>query len=338
MSVLVGTYTEGTGSEGIYFIDETGAVSCVGADTRNPSYLELHPGLDLVYAVSERRDSGAVQALSRGEILVKIGEQPCLGEDPCHLAISKTGRFLLVSNYTSGTFASFPLDEAGRPSDFLSLVQHTGKSVDPVRQTSPHVHSIWFGPDERFIYVVDLGIDAIVRYPVAPTGAVDTVRRKVTRMKPGAGPRHLCFDSHHEFCYVVNELDSTLTSFALDTDGGLTEISTFSTLAPDCDEPNYPAEIVLSGDDRYLYVSNRGVDSLGVFAVCGDGRLKQVQQIPSGGRHPRHFALTEDEAGIMVANRDTNNVTVFDRDADSGVLTQTGEDYAIPAPACIRIL
>ncbi len=347
---LAGTYTRGTASDGIYALGNSGEVKCVADGLDNPSFLVKHPFLDVIYAVSEVRDyrgsGGAVLALDAGgaERMRVIGQVASLGDDPCHLAISSTGRFLLVSNYSSGTFATLPVSSTGEPGDFISLVQHSGSGVDPVRQTGPHVHSVQLGPGERHVYVVDLGIDQIVRYPISPGGQVNAPGRKTTRLKPGAGPRHLCFDagsgsgSGSGFCYVINELDNTVTSFAVDEEVGLVEMATFSTLPPDCEEANYTAEICLSPDGRFLYGSNRGHDSLVVFRVLGEGQLESVQHISTGGRHPRHFALTRDGSQLLVANRDSSNIVVFYRHPETGILTRSGMEYAVPAPVCVRIL
>lgn len=359
MLLLVGTYTRDTGSEGIYGFDynpERASLEpiSVNAGIDNPSYIVKHPSLDVVYVVNEVRDfcldgeslytgdaqSGAVSAFSvnsKGRLSL-ISQVPSLGSDPCHLEINTRGTLLLVSNYSSGTLASYPINAAGELLDFVSFVQHTGKSVDPMRQKGPHVHSMNLGKGDEYVYVADLGLDQLIRYPVDYSGQLDTGHRRTTKLRTGAGPRHFCFDSSYEYCYVINELDNTIVSYVVDGDGLLTEFATFSTLPEGYDDASDAGEIQLSADGNYLYGSNRGHDSLVVFEVMGDGQLNLVQHIEAGGKHPRHFSITPDGARLIVANRDSNNLVVFARDMGTGRLSQTDEAVSVPAPVCVRFV
>jgi 6-phosphogluconolactonase len=347
MLVLIGTYTRNTDSEGIYGFDydkETGGLTAVSdnAGIDNPSYITKHPLLDVVYVVNEIGDycgdeSGAVSAysLDSGGKLSLINQQPSLGVDPCHLTINTTGTLLLVSNYSSGTLTSFPISKTGHLMDYVSHIQHNGNSVDPIRQKGPHVHSMNLGKHDKFVYVADLGLDQLIRYPVEESGSLVMGEKITSNLQPGAGPRHFCFDSRYEYCYVINEMDNTIVSWSVDTDGILSEIATFSTLPEGYDGVSYCGEIRLSPDGKYLYGSNRGHDSLVVFKVTGDGNLDSVQHIASGGKHPRHFSITPDGARLIVANRDSNNLVIFNRDTVTGRLSPTGETVSVPAPVCV---
>ena len=347
MIVLVGTYTRETDSKGVYAFDydtKSGHLEAIGASggIDSPSWIIKHPSLDVVYVVNEVGDyrghkSGAISefSLNSGGRLSLISQLPSLGSDPCHLEINSTGTLLLVSNYSSGTLTSFPINKTGHLKDFVSHIQHTGSGVDPVRQKDAHVHSMKMGKDDKFVYVADLGLDQLIGYPVDDSGNLDTGGRISSKCRPGAGPRHFCFDLLHECCYVINELDNTVVSWSVGADGVLKEIATYSTLPEDYDDASYCAEIQLSPDGKYLYGSNRGHDSLVVFEVKGDGILRSVQHIQSGGKHPRHFSITPDGARLIVANRESNNLVIFNRDLATGRLSPAAEPVSVPAPVCV---
>jgi len=346
MLMLVGTYTRGTDSLGVYgFSDDASACSFVAQSVNegidNPSYLVKHPSLPIVYCVNEVRDfqgeGGAVSAfsLSPDGNLALINQVSSLGIDPCHLEIALKGRLLLVSNYSSGTLAAIPLGDAGELGEFNNFIQHTGHSVDPMRQKTAHVHSTKAGKNDGHVYVADLGLDQMLRYSLDSNGQVNVSSRKTTRMRPGAGPRHFCFDEDFNHCYVINELDNTIVSFAVDYEGALIELKTVSTLPDEYADASYCGEIQLSPDGQFLYGSNRGHDSLVVFEVAGEGQLELVQHIETGWKHPRHFKITPDGNHLVVANRDSNNLVVFRRDSTTGMLNQSGDELSVPAPVCI---
>lgn len=345
MLMLVGTYTRNTGSAGIYAyeVDEgcrTFAGSATNAEIDNPSWLVRHPRLAVLYAVNEARDidgGGAVSAFACDAqgYLKLVDRKPSMGGDPCHLAIDADGTRLLVSNYTGGNFASFALAPDGTLGDLASLVQHAGRGVDPMRQKGPHVHSITLDKSGN-AYVADLGLDQVLRYPLGANGSIKVEGRKTIRLKPGAGPRMLAFDSQCRYGYVIDELDNTIVCLARDTSGDLVELATYSALPADFTDASYCSHIEVSADDRFLYASNRGHDSIAVFHIGEEGALTLVQHESSRGRHPRHFTFSPDQRFLLVANRDDNNIVVFARDPASGKLTFTGTELTVPAPVCIR--
>lgn len=347
MLMLVGTYTANTGSEGIYAFEV--ATDCrkidqvaVNRGIENPSWLVRHPALPFVYSVNELRgdEGGSVSAFrydTKGNLTLE-DKKPSLGGDPCHLAIDAAGAMLVVSNYTGGNFATYPIDAGGRLGSMASFVQHGGHGVDPVRQKSPHVHSATLDCRGRFAWIADLGIDQLVRYPLSTGGQVDVGRRVAWNVRPGAGPRHFCFSGSGEYGYLINELDNTIVVFGCDTGGDLVELQTVSALPDDYEDASYCAHIQLSADDRCLYGSNRGHDSIVMFRTYKDGKLKLAQHHPSGGSHPRHFALTPDERHLVVANRDADNLVVLARDPETGELEATGTEVSVPAPVCVLFL
>lgn len=344
MLMLTGTYTRNTDAEGVYaFRCDAGFRRferlVVNTNIDNPSYLVRHPTLDVVYGVNEVGDfegGGGISTFNcdAGGKLDLVGKVASMGADPCHLMLGRSGRSLFVSNYSGGNLTSFAIDDGGRLGDFESLVQHGGKGVDPMRQKGPHVHSVCLAPGGEHAFVCDLGLDQVVHYPVK--GARILVeRRTTTRMRPGAGPRMMTFDHAGEFAWVINELDNTIVSFAHNGTGELVELQTVSALPPGFTDASYTSHLVLSDDGRFLYGSNRGHDSIVVFAVEAEGRLRLVQHEASRGMHPRHFALTPDGSHMLVANRDSNNIVVFERDAATGRLAATGAILEVPAPVCV---
>ena len=348
--MLVGTYTQGVNaslnanSRGIYTYEiaqdcsvyDQLSVTCAS----NPSWLERHPNLPVVYAVSEIGEpdgGGSVHAyeLKPDGMLQQLNNKTTMGEDPCHLTVDPNGRFLVVSNYSSGNFVTIPLTETGRLLDFESYIQHQGKGIDPMRQQHSHVHCARLDRSGKYVYMADLGVDQIIRYPVSSSGSVNAGQRKPIRLKPGAGPRHLCIDQTNRFFYVINELDSTIVALERLENNGLVQIATYSSIPVDCEEANYGAELCLSADGRFLYGSNRGHDSLVVFKVEDSGELETMQIIGSGGSHPRHFCLTPAGDYLFVANRNTDNIAIFSRDHETGLLSDTNRKISLPSPACI---
>lgn len=347
MLILIGTYTRNTDSVGVYAFksDSDGHFeSCaVNPAIDNPSWLVRHPYLEVVYAVNEvsdMADGGAVSAFAcdASGRLTLLNQKFSLGADPCHLAIDSAGSTLYVSNYSGGNFTGFPLAPDGRLQDFTSLVQHGGKGVDPVRQSGPHVHSMTLDTTGQNAYVCDLGLDQVVKYPLLDEGRVMVDGRATTRLRPGAGPRLLEFDSKSHYGYAVNELDNTIITFERDPSGHLIELSTCSSLPEDFVDKSYCAHIAVTADNRFVYVSNRGHDSIAVFRIEDGGALALVQRQSTLGKHPRHFALSPDEHYVLVANRDSNNVAVFERDPESGQLAATGQEMSVPAPVCVLFL
>jgi 6-phosphogluconolactonase len=344
MLLFVGTYTRDTDSVGIYAFDVDASCtefrqSAVNADIDNPSWLVLHPQLPVLYAVNEVSDvegGGRVSAFAFDDsgTLVLMGRLSSMGADPCHLAIDRSGSFLLASNYSGGNLASFSIDEKGNLADLVSFVQHRGSSVDPVRQNAAHVHSVTLEASGRFAYVADLGVDRIYTYPLIGAHLGVNERTSVT-LKPGTGPRHFCLDADGTHGFLINELNSSIVTLGVNDDGSLVELSTVSTLPAEENVANYCAHLQLSGDGRFLYATNRGHDSIAVFEVVRDGELEPVQFESTGGLHPRHFSLTQDGRYVIVANRDSDNLVVFERDEETGRLRATGTEISVPSPVCV---
>ena len=344
--IFVGTYTNKDGaSRGIYTVEfdqATGAFSqpVLAAEASNPTFLDMNPNGRVLYAVSESGTGGAAVALNFDPATGKLSPlntESTGGMGCCHVRADATGHALILASYNGGDLTAFPLDATGRIAPRSRSFKHTGK-LGPTtgRQEKPHPHSITISPDNRFAYVCDLGLDKIFRYSLDPATAKLTASGE-TVANPGDGPRHAKFSADGEFLYVLNELAGSVTTYACDpATGALTFRQTISTLPADFKGENTCAEIRLSPDGRFVYGSNRGHDSIAVFARNQtEGTLMLVEIVPCGGKHPRNFNLTPAGRWLVCANRDTNNLVSFRIDEKSGRLTPSGHAVTIAAPVCV---
>jgi 6-phosphogluconolactonase len=351
--VYVGTYT-GAKSKGIYACrwDATaGRLSApeLAAETPNPSFLALHPNRRFLYAVSETdsfdgKRSGAVAAFAINTGtggLTLLNQQPSGGTGPCHLSVDRTGRCVLVANYGSGSIAALPVKADGSLGEPASVIQHRGSSVNVQRQQGPHAHQIVTDAANRFAWVCDLGLDQVLVYRLDPAKAALTPNAPpFASVKPGSGPRHLTFHPSGRFAYVINELSSTVTTFACNlTQGTLKELQTVSTLPDDFKGSSTTAEIEVHPSGSFVYGSNRGHDSLAVFAVdAASGKLTFAGRQPTQGRTPRCFGLDPTGRFLLAANQDSDSIVVFAVDARTGRLKPTGQPVEVPSPVCVRFM
>ncbi|MFD0710751.1 lactonase family protein [Paenibacillus sp. GCM10027626] len=348
--VFVGSYAEAE-HDGIYvytFDENTGGLAKTDAvsGVKNPTFLNIDRQNLRLYAIGETESAdkgrGAevlayqIDAANSGRLSL-INRSTSVSAPTCHIMKDERFPILVVSSYHGGMLGSVSLEEDGRIGRLLDAVQHTGSSVHP-NQDKPHLHSAYFSPDGRFIIAQDLGIDRIRTY------AIDTASGKLSLQSeaataPGAGPRHLAFHPHGEHAFVINELNSTITSFAYNSSSGqLTEHETVPTLPSDFPvAENGCAEIAISADGRYIYGSNRGHDSIVVYAFdAAAGKLTYIEHVSVEGKHPRHFALTPNGRYLIAANRDTNNLVTFHVDQQSGKLTFTGVNVEVSKPVCVQ--
>ena len=348
----VGTYT-GPKSQGIYafrFDANSGKLTPLGlvAQTRNPSFLAIHPNHRFLYAVNEIDDyqgkSGSVSAFSidtRSGKLTLLNTVPSGGAGPCHLRVDQTGRCVLVANYGGGSVAVFPLKDNGPLENSSAFVQHSGSSVNPKRQTGPHAHMIDLSPDNRFALVPDLGLDKVLIYRFRPeAGSLSANDPSFAKLDPGAGPRHLAFHPNGRIVYVINEMQSTVTAFNYDASkGALESFQTISTLPKDFQGESTTAEIEVHSSGKFLYASNRGHDSIAVFAIDpARGALKLIQHAPTQGRTPRNFTIDPTGQWLLAANQASNNIVVFRIDPATGRLTPAGDPVEAYSPVCIKLL
>jgi len=351
----IGTYTEKTKSKGIYsfrFEDPSGKMSIVGvaAETINPSFLAFHPNGKYLYAVNETGEfgdekSGAVSAFSidrKTGKLTLLNQVASRGAGPCHISLDKTGRYVLVANYDAGTVAVFPVQDNGQLGKYTGFAKHTGQGPNKERQEGPHAHWIATSPDNQFLLAADLGIDRILVSKFhLPDGAFTPGKSNSgAKLKAGAGPRHAAFSPNGKFFYVASELNSTVTTFSNNAkDGSLHELQALSTLPKDFSGANDVAEIAVHPSGKFLYVSNRGRDSLAVFSIDPrKGTLRAVADIATQGKTPRNFAIDPSGKFLLAANQESNTIVVFNIDASTGSLTLTGQIAEVPSPVCIVFL
>ncbi len=353
LRVYVGTYTSPK-SKGIYLYEldlASGALESKGlaAELVNPSFLAIGPGGGFLYAVGEMgvfqgTKGGAVSALAIDPAsgrLALVNQQSSVGAGPCHVTVDREGKNVLAANYGGGSVACLPIGDDGRLKEATSFIQHEGSSVDPRRQKEPHAHSVNLDAAGRFAFVADLGLDKIMVYRLdAAAGKLTPNNPPSAAVASGAGPRHFAFHPGGRFAYVINELNSTVTAFAYDADrGALAIIQTVSTLPAGFSDVNYPAEIQVHPSGKFVYGSNRGHNSIAIFAVAADsGKLTPVGHEPTGGKNPRNFGIDPTGRFLLAANQDSDNVVVFRIDAATGKLKSTGHSAEVGKPVCVKFL
>jgi 6-phosphogluconolactonase len=351
--VYVGTYT-GAKSKGIHAFrtdTATGVIEELGlvAETANPTFLAVHPDGRHLYAANEvgqfdGKPGGGVTAFEidlRSGALKETSRASAVGGGPCHLVVDRTGRQVLMANYGGGSVVSLPLDGAGRVGAHSAFIQHRGSSVNPARQKEPHAHSINVSPDNRFAFAADLGTDRVYVYPLDPArGLGSTALASSPALAPGSGPRHFAFHPGGRFAYVINEMLSTVTAFRYEgSKGTLTAVQTIGTLPEGWQGSSSTAEVVVHPNGRFLYGSNRGHDSLAIYAIDGaTGRLTLVGHESTGGKTPRNFNLDPTGTTLWAANQSTDNIVIFSVDGATGRLKRTGQELKMGSPVCVKFV
>jgi 6-phosphogluconolactonase len=348
--VFIGTYTEheGSQSKGIYVYrmdPSTGELNFEweAKGILNPSYLAIHPQQCFLYAVNELgnfagQEAGGVSALSidpaSGELNL-LNAYSSQGKDPCYISIEQTGQFALVANYSGGNAAMLPILADGQLGTATDVVQHSGSSVDPKRQTDPIVHSILPDPANRFAIAADLGADKLVIYEIDLENGKLNQHAEV-KVQPGAGPRHSIFHPNGEYLYVINELNSTLIVYRYHSESGsLEELQTISTLPAGFEGENLCADLHISG--RHLYASNRKHDSIAWYLIDENtGRLSYEGEILSGGKEPRGFAIDPTGNFLLAAHERSDNVVLFKIEASTGKPLSTGYEVKVSQPVCVK--
>jgi 6-phosphogluconolactonase len=350
--VYVGTYTvDGSKSKGIYvyqFDAESAEITPVGlaAETINPSFLAAHPNHRFLYAVNEvgnykDQKSGAVSAFTIDHAtgkLTLLNQVATKGADPCYVTVDKTGKNVLVANYTGGSVAVFPVLEDGRLGEASAFVQHSGHGTNPERQEGPHAHSIDLSPDNRFAIVDDLGLDETLVYRFeSGKGSLTGNDPPFVKADPGTGPRHFAFHPNGKFAYIVNEMGSSVTAYAYDgSTGSFRPLQTISTVPKGFAKHNDDAEIQVDSVGKFLYASNRGHDSIAVFAIdAKKGTLTLVQNVPTKGETPRNFAIAPGGKILFAANEKSDNIVIFGVDPHTGRLTPTGKVLDVVEPVSV---
>jgi len=351
--VYFGTFT-GAKSKGIYvsrFDTATGKLSApaLAAKSVNPSFVAIDPNYHFLFAVNETdlfngQASGALSAFKLDAATGKLAflnQQPSGGTGPCHVTVDPGGKYVLVANYDSGSVAVFPVRTNGFLDPASSVIQHHGSSINRERQAGPHAHCVAMDGANHRVLVCDLGLDKVMIYRLNETsGALTPDETPWAGLKPGSGPRHITFSPDGRYAYVISEMGATLTVFVCNPEhGALNEVQTVSTLPEDFHKKNKAAEVALLPSGKFIYASNRGDNSLAVFAVDeSSGRLTFVERQSTRGKTPRCFAIDPTGQYLIVANQDSDNVVVFRINAQTGRLTWTGQTIKVGQPVCVSFV
>jgi 6-phosphogluconolactonase len=338
--VLVGTYTEGTESKGIYsyhVYPENGKAELIAVcNSKNPSYLAFSPDKNFVYAVNETGGESTLSSFffdkNSGNLsfMQKAGVS---GADPCFLAISNF--HIATANYSGGNISVFDRKTNGTFEGPIDIIQHTGSSTKP-NQTAPHVHQVKFTINGKFLLASDLGTDEIYVYKYTVSPQFKTLQQvNKLKLKEGSGPRHIAINRKSNRIYVMHENDASVTVLSINPRGELNILQQTS-VALKQDIEVAGADIHLSPDEKFLYVSNRGTaNDITCFSIEKNGLLKFVEQVSTRGNGPRNFTITPDGNYVFIAHQHSNNITLFKRDKRSGRLVYMGNDIELPSPVCL---
>jgi len=349
VSVYVGSYAKAT-EPGIHHFTldlSSGALTAAGGTSgvANPSFVSISPDKKFLFAIGESggKKGGAVVSFAIDEksgALKQLSESISGGSGPCYITADKTGKVVLVANYGGGSVASLPVSADGKLAEPATFVQHTGSSVNKGRQGEPHAHSINVSPDNKFAFAADLGLDKILIYKLDPEKGTMTANDPAfVEIPPGSGPRHFAFHPSAKYAYVCGEMTSTVHAMTYDAaKGELKVIQTLSTL-PEPVKGNSTAECQVHPSGKFVYVSNRGHNSIAVFQVDeATGKLTAAGHAPTGGKTPRNFGVDPSGKILIAANQDSDNVVVFKIDEKTGMPHAAGHEVKVPKPVCVKFL
>lgn len=350
--VYVGTYAN-RGGKGIYtyrFDANTGKFKDLGlaAETADPSFLAISRNGRFLYAVNEissyqGQPGGSVSSFAihadTGKLTL-LNAVSSRGPGPAHIVVDRSGKSALVANYDSGSVAVFPILGDGTLGEASAFVQHKGSSINPDRQEGPHAHAIAMSPDDRFALVADLGLDEVIVYPFDPIKRTLGSHPFAVKVHPGAGPRHLVFSPNRKFLYLLTEMKPTVIAYSYNAaHGGLQELQTISTLPNGFAGASDGAEIEIDPAGRFLYASNRGHDSIAVFAIDPvKGTLTSVGFVPTQGKTPRHFAIDPTGRWLFAENQESDDIVIFRINQKTGLLTSQGEPLRVSSPVCLKFV
>jgi 6-phosphogluconolactonase len=345
-TLYIGTYTAKK-SEGIYvyqFNTKTGdfAPLSIAKGISNPSFLAISPDQRFLYSGgSKKGDSVHAFAIDKQTHFLSLLNTQSLESSfgACHLAVDKTGRWLIVGNYASGSLNILPIQSDGRLEKVQQTIQHKGSSLVQPQQDRPHVHSINIAPNGKDVFVADLGTDKIMTYALdVQTGQITEGSPSFVKTAAGSGPRHLAFHPNGKFVYSIQEIDATVTGYIY-KNSALQAFQTISTLPTDYTGRKWCADIHISPDGKFLYGSNRAHESLVIYRIDKKtGQLTLVGHQSVNGKTPRNFAIDPTGRFVLVANQDSDNITVFKRDKKTGLLTATGKEMLVSQPVCLKFM
>ena len=342
--LIIGSYTKDS-TDGIYvykFNTSTGENSFVSSvKTSNPSYLVVSPNNQYVYSVNED-DPGHVTSFvfnKPNKKLLQKNQQPSHGRHPCYISIDKTGKWVVVGNYSSGTVAVYPVNKDGSLGNATDSVLHEGSSVNSERQESAHVHATVFSKNNKTIYVPDLGMDKVMLYNLdSKSGKFKEFNPPFVMTEPGAGPRHIDIHPNGTYAYLMEELTGAVSGYKIEKDGYLSLLQNISGLPRDFTGDIGSADIHVSPDGKFLYCSNRGEsNTIGIFSIDpATGELTWIDHQSTLGKTPRNFNFDPTGNFLLVANQNSNDIVIFKRDKQTGLLTDTGKRINVYKPVCLK--
>lgn len=347
LTMLVGTYTAGD-SKGIYsfrFDEETGTATALSeAEVENPSYLTPSADGKYVYAVSEfNNEQAAVNAFAfdkeKGTFQL-LNSQKTGGEDPCYIITN--GKNVITANYSGGSISVFPLAKDGSLLPASDIIEFEGSGADKERQEKPHLHCVCITPDGKYLFADNLGTDQIHKFIINPNADAENKESFLKEGSPavfevdaGSGPRHLTFAPNGNYAYLINELSGTVIAFEY-KDGDLEEIQT---IAADTVGAKGSGDIHISPDGKFLYASNRlKADGIAIFRIDSENGKLTKAGYQLTGIHPRNFIITPNGKYLLVACRDSNVIQVYERNADTGLLSDIHKDIKVDKPVCIKFV
>lgn len=347
--LIVGTYAP-TNQSSLFvykFNDKTGQAQKVSAvsNIENPSFFCLSKNHQFLYAVSETHggEGGHVAAYhfdKKTGQLKKLNEVLSKGDDPCYIHLDKTGRWLFVANYSSGSLAVFPVEKDGKVGEASQVIEHHGHSIHLPQQSEAHVHCTLPSPDNKYLLVADLGMDKIFTYDFNDeTGHLKPANPPYVEVTAGTGPRHLLFSRNAKYVYAIHELGDRITVFKNDK-GKLSEEQTISTAPPGFGQRNWAAEIQFSPDGKFLYAANRDpLNDLVVYRVDEkDGRLTYLNRYSTGGKTLRYFMLSPNGKFVLVGQRNGPDILMYQRDAKTGLLTAFNKKIPVTDAVCMVMI
>ena len=341
-NLLIGTYTNSGKSKGIYTYkfntsDGKATPSAVAENVQNPSFLSLSPDKKFLYAVNESGAESTSTAFTFNSVtgnLRFLNKKSSEGADPCYITADQKN--VIIANYSSGSIVVYGRMADGSLSKPKQVIQHTGKSTDPTRQTSAHAHMVKLTPDKKFLICTDLGEDQIYIYNYYPNNKANVLTVKtVIKTNSGTGPRHLTFSPNGKFAYVVHEFTGMITAYVY-RNGSLQKIQEVSSVEKEFIGKVDGADIHISADGKFLYESNRGdANVINVFSVFPTGRLEFVSRHSSLGKGPRNFTIDPSGKYLLVANQGSDEVVIFNRNPLSGLLSDYSERINVGSPVCL---
>ncbi len=349
--LYVGTYSV-RGSEGLYVyeFDRDSLIFTLKQtlpELISPNFLEIHPSGKYLYSIGLSTDTEGKRldqinsfAINQTDgSLELINKVPAYGTGACHVHLDKSGKYIFVSFYRLGSFTVFKINSNGSIGDSIQTIHYEEETGPSPRQDRTHVHSSLMSPDNNYVYIADLGTDKIMIHSLDQnTGKLTPASTPWASSNPGAGPRHMIFHPLRPYFYLAEELSSTTSLFYHDPLSGKLSLSqTISTLPDNFSEASFVADIHSDSEGKFLYVSNRGHNSLVIYSINQEnGKLNIIDYQDVKGKHPRNFCIEPQEDYLLVANMDTDNIVIFERNKETGLLKDTGKSLNLPSPVCLK--